>query len=756
MTHEEHTTGPGGDTRQDLSPQEQQDRKQRVLAQGTPSIARSIAHAVVAKDGDIYFLTEPDGTVPLDRQHGFGLYYHDCRFLNGYTLRLGETKPHVLASSETRGYMTVFQLTNTDLHTPDGMFIPKESIGIKWERVIDATVQTLYDVLTFENFGLRPVVLPLALTFHAGFEDVFAVRGLLPERLGQLWPAAWTDGRLSLGYDGSDGLYRSVTIRFIPQPDATDATTARFTVTLQPEESKQILISLALAEARDRQCVQSTPQHEQPDLHQVQAYLQASADEWLGDHTHITSESVLLNMVLHRSLLDLRALRSTLAGRRFFAAGVPWFVTLFGRDSLIAALQTLAYDPRMAEETLRLLATYQGQRVDAYRDEQPGKILHELRVGEMANTGEIPHSPYYGTVDATLLFLILLGRHASWTGSLAVFHDLREHVEQALAWMATYGDLNGDGYMAYQSASEHGLINQGWKDSGDAIVNADGSLATPPIALVELQGYAYLARLTVAELYRRAGESARADQLAQEAQALRRRFNRDFWLADKGIYALALQAEHQPCAVVSSNPGHALWAGIADPEKAQRTAQRLMADDMFNGWGIRTLADSERRYNPIGYHLGTVWPHDNAIIAAGFRRYGYDDAFGRVFAGIVEAAMHFSAYRLPELFAGFQREEYGIPVHYPVACHPQAWAAGAVPYLVETALGLVPEAFEHRLRIVRPVLPAFIDRLEVQRLRVGQARVHLHFERTSSGIAVQVLECAGDLSVVIEPRGPLP
>lgn len=627
---------------------------------------------------------------------------------------------------------------------------------MKWERVIDAAAQTLYDMLTFENFGLRPVVLPLALTFHAGFEDVFAVRGLLPERLGQLWPAAWTEGRLSLIYDGSDGLHRSVTIHFTPEPDDTDDTTAHFTVTLQPEERKQLLISLVLAEARDRQCVQPASQHGLPDLHQVQASLQTSANEWLGDHTHITSESLLLNMVLHRSLLDLRALRSTLADRQFFAAGVPWFTTLFGRDSLIAALQTLAYDPRMAEETLRLLAAYQRQRVDAYRDEQPGKILHELRLGEMANTGEIPHSPYYGTVDATLLFLILLGRHAAWTGSLAVFHDLREQIEQALAWMSTCGSLNGDGYIAYKSTSEHGLINQGWKDSGDAIVNADGSLATPPIALVELQGYAYLARLTVADLYRRAGDAARADQLEHEARALRRRFNRDFWLEDKALYALALQADQQPCAVVSSNPGHALWAGIADPEKAQRTAQRLMADDMFNGWGIRTLADSERRYNPIGYHLGTVWPHDNAIIAAGFRRYGYDDAFGRVFAGIVEAAMHFSAYRLPELFAGFRREEYGIPVHYPVACHPQAWAAGTVPYLVETSLGLVPEAFEHRLRIVRPVLPAFIDKLEVQRLRVGEARVHLRFERTSSGIAVQVLDCAGDLSVVIEPRGPLP
>ena len=428
---------------------------------------------------------------------------------------------------------------------------------------------------------------------------------------------------------------------------------------------------------------------------------------------------------------------------------MPWFVTLFGRDSIITALQTLAYDPEIAAQTLRLLAKYQSRQVDEWRDAQPGKILHELRTGEMARLGEIPHTPYYGTINATPLFLTLVGRHAAWTGDLTLFDELRDNIELALEWINKYGDLDGDGFIEYASASEKGLINQGWKDSGDAIVNADGSLGRPPIALVEAQGYAYQAKREIASLFRRAGDDGRAERLESEADELRRRFNQDFWLEDKGIYALALQACQEPVAVVSSNPGHALWSGIADEDKARRTMERLMADDVFNGWGMRTLSERERRYNPIGYHLGTVWPHDNSIIAAGFKRYGFDEAAMRVFTGIVQAAMHFGNYRLPELFAGFHQREFGVPARYPVACHPQAWAAGSVPYLVETALGLVPEAFEQRLRVVRPQLPDFVYWLEVRSLRVGSAHADLRFERAMNGaIAFRVMRIDGRLDVV--------
>ncbi|HET6675975.1 MAG TPA: amylo-alpha-1,6-glucosidase, partial [Nitrospiraceae bacterium] len=522
---------------------------------------------------------------------------------------------------------------------------------------------------------------------------------------------------------------------------------------LQPGESWELGVSLTLAESREP----GRPQPCSPVERQLEAVKQAideSSEEWLSHEAAVESNSLLLNQVVRRSLLDLHVLESSLNGDRFFAAGVPWFVTLFGRDSLITALQTLAYDPDIARDTLQLLAQYQGQRVDHWRDEEPGKILHELRVGELAQMHQIPHTPYYGTIDATPLFLVLVSRHAEWTGDLNLFKELRPNIERALEWIDRYGDGDHDGYLEYDSTTKHGLINQGWKDSGDAIVTAEGPLARPPISLVEVQGYVYMAKRAIGDLYERIGEADRAANLRRQADELRRRFNRDFWLDDKNFFALALEADDRPCSVISSNPGQALWTGIVDTDKAGKVVDRLLAPDMYNGWGIRTLSRHERRYNPIGYHLGTVWPHDNALIAAGCRRYGYDAAARQIFQGMLEAAMGFDHYRLPEVFAGFAREEYGVPVHYPVACHPQAWAAGSIPYLLETMLGLQPHAFEQRLDIVNPDLPALITWLEMRRVRVGQAVVDLRFERGVDGLVrTEVMNSQGPVEVVIQDQG---
>ncbi len=746
--HPEH--GQAAEQKRPLTEQDKQERKERLQTHGRASVTRSIANAVVVKEGDVFFLSEPDGDVPLGGEHGFGLYYHDCRFLNGYELRLADAKPELLVATADRGFMAVIELTNPDIRMSDGKLLRKEELGIKWERMLDSSTLAFYDALTFQNYGLEPIAFPIALTFHSEFEPLFAVRGLLREKLGTLHPPRWHDSGLSLRYDGADAIGRSLSIQLSHAPQSTEATTARFHIALRPEENKQILVSFYLGETQDPGVGEPKTQA-QPDFKDTQTRLQDTLYRCLAQETEVHSDSILLNRLMDRSLRDLHLLQTTSGGQKFFAAGVPWFVTLFGRDSLIAALQTLAYDPDIAVQTLRILANYQGQKLDPWRDEEPGKIMHELRVGEMARLNEIPQTPYYGTIDATPLFLILIARHAAWTGDLTLFNDLRDNIERALAWMAESGDQNGDGYIEYQSSSQKGLINQGWKDSGDAIVNADGSLARPPISLVEVQGYVYSAKVSLADLYERTGERDRAEQLRSEADELRARFNRDFWLEDKAFYALALQANHKPAVVISSNPGQALWSGIVDPEKAHRTVQRLMAPDMFNGWGIRTLSEQERRYNPIGYHLGTVWPHDNSLIASGFRRYGFDTEACEIFTAIAEAAMYFEHYRLPEVFAGFCREDYGVPVHYPVACHPQAWAAGAIPYLVETLLGLVPEAFDERLRIVRPVLPGFVDRLELRRLRVGSSRADLRFERTSQGsVSVEVLQVTGSLDVVVE------
>jgi glycogen debranching enzyme len=722
------------------------------LVPGATSVMRSIAHAIVIKDGDIFFLCEPDGAAPLEAGHGFGLYYHDCRFLSGYELRLGGRRPDRLVWNADRGFLAVLGLSNAEIRTTDGRTLPRHSLEIKWSRLVSNEHLTLFDEIELRSLALYPVEFIVSLTFQAGFEDVFAIRGLFQGKRGQLHPPGWLEeeGGLALrfAYDGADRLYRRLTARFSPAPGGTNQNTAHFKVALRPKERGRILVSLQLSESSDAEAAR--PLARTPvDLASVEFSLRSSSEVWLQQETEVASDSLLLNRVMDRSLRDLCMLRSRLGEASYFAAGVPWFVALFGRDSIITALQTLAYDPRIAEQTIRLLANFQGKLVNEWREEEPGKILHEIRVGEMARLGEVPHTPYYGTIDATPLFLILIGEHARWRGSLSLFNELKGNVEAALEWIARYGDLDGDGYVEYLCKTEKGLSNQGWKDSGDGIVNTDGSLPAPPIALVEVQAYVYQAKRGIAELFRRSGDEKRARQLDREADELRNKFNRDFWV-EAGWYALALQKDKRPVEVLSSNAGHALWTGIADEEKARRTAEALMSGEMFNGWGVRTLSAGEVYYNPLGYHLGTVWPHDNSIVAAGFKRYGCDAAAMRVFMGLIHAAIHFDGRRLPELFGGFHRDDYGVPVPYPVACQPQAWAAGTMPYLLTTLLGLEPEGHENRLRVVRPALPDFVNRVEIRRLGIGEARADLRFERMGGMIEVKVMNIDGSLDVVVE------
>ena len=716
-------------------------------------MAHSIAKAVVIKHGNLFFLAPPEGEVPMSRGHGFGLYFHDCRYLNGYELTIGGEHPEPLAARAWEGGRAVFQLTTPDFQTPDGRTIQRETVGLKWERVIDGEQCVLHEQLDIQNFGSEPVEFPIMMRFRAGFEDVFEIRGLFHEVKGKLFKPTWRDKCLVFSYEGGDQIRRSLAVHFYPLPKEVKGTAVEFHISLQPNESKQIRISLAVSESDEQPNRLFAQTSVYRDLHAVTQGIKASCEQWMKRETEFHSDSLLLNRVMRRSLMDLHMLKTSIAGDDFFAAGVPWFATLFGRDCLITSLQTLALGTDTAADTLRLLARYQGDHVNEWRDEQPGKILHELRVGELARMNKIPHTPYYGTIDATPLFIILMSRYVHWTGDLDLFQELRSHIERALHWIDRYGDVAGNGYVSYVGNTDKGLINQGWKDSGDAIVTEDGRIAHPPIALVEVQGYVYLAKTSIADLYDRVGERDRATHLRAEAHALRDRFNHDFWLEDEGCYALALEAGRRPCRVVSSNPGQALWAGIVDEQKAGRVVQRLMKPDLFNGWGIRTLSYKERRYNPMGYHMGTVWPHDNSLIAAGFRRYGFDKEADRIFVGLLEAAMEFEDYRLPELFTGFAREEYGVPVRYPVACHPQAWAAGSIPFLVETLLGLVPDALGNRLKIMNPHLPDFINRVEIRHLRVGKGSLDLCFERGRDGqLEAKVLQVAGDLSVEVVRR----
>src|SRR5437762_7650810 len=701
------------------------------------SIKGNVAEALVIKNGNLFFLSEPDGTVPLAPGHGFGLYYHDCRFLNGYELKISGRKPEVLVRNADRGFMATLGLSNPDL---DGL--PKHSVEIRWERVASAEDLTLVDTLLLQNLTSDLISFSLEFQFQAAFEDIFVIRGLFQGKHGTRHPPVWENSALSFRYDGADEIEREIAIHFSPCPDGMHRNIASYEIELPARASQQLRVSLAVsAYERQKRAARRTVEINESRERRT---------GWPEQNTQIQTNSLLLSRVMDRSLNDLGMLRCTLdEGASYFAAGVPWFVALFGRDSIITALQTLAYDLGIAEHTIRLLAKYQGKELNPWREEEPGKILHELRVGEMAHLGEIPHTPYYGTVDATPLWLVLVGQHATWSGETRLFDELRPQIEAALNWIEQYGNVDGDGYAKYACKIEKGLANHGWKDSGDGIVNADGSLAEPPIALVEVQGYVYQAKIEMAALCRRVGDEKRAFALEEQAERLRERFDRDFWV-DEGYYALALQQGNRQAAVLSSNAGHALWSGIAEPERAGKIAKWLLSDEMFNGWGVRTLTSAALRYNPLGYHLGTVWPHDNSLIAAGFKRYGFDHEALRIMSGLIEAAVHFQSYRLPELFGGFAQPDYRIPVSYPVACQPQAWSAGAFPYLLTTVLGLEGDGFESKLRVVRPMLPENVNQVEVHGLRVGQGSVDLLFTRSGDQVAAKVQQLKGKMEVIVQ------
>jgi glycogen debranching enzyme len=452
--------------------------------------------------------------------------------------------------------------------------------------------------------------------------------------------------------------------------------------------------------------------------------------------------------------MDLQTLRSPLDGDYYYAAGVPWFATLFGRDSVITALEMLGFAPEMGEHTLRLLAKRLGQREDPIHEEEPGKVIHELRVGEVATLDLSPLTRYYGTVDATPLFLCLLAEHANWTGDLGLFRELRGAVVSALDWLEHYGDHDGDGLLDYRAGTPDGLRNQGWKDSDDGVLDEAGVPLEPPIALVEAQAYAVRALRGVARLFARDGDAGRAKMLIQRADELEARLER-FWVPERNFYGMGIDGAGRTSRALASNQGHLLWARAIPPARAHAVRDALMGDAMFSGWGIRTLGRGENAFNPVGYHLGTVWPHDTAIIAAGLRRYGFDDEFNQLFEALLEAASHADAYRLPELFAGFSRAQYETPVPYPVACHPQAWAAGAIPYMLISGLGLEADALEGRLRVRRPSLPHWVNRVEIKDLCVGGSRVDLLFERTGSGdqVALTDAHIEGDVEVVLEISG---
>ena len=705
-----------------------------------------IIHPLILKDGELFFLCDHGGRIEPESALGLGFYCRDCRFLCRYELRLGSEAPVVLMNSAAEGFLARFEMTNPSIET-ETTKLSEHALAMARKQTLHADWSMLYDQLSIRNCTVEPVSFELRLILETRFEDIFTVRGAPPKARGEQQPPRYQDGVLRFRYEGADKLTRGLDVAPDPAPAESRIDGHRveliFPLHIDPQRTAELDIAFKIMERTETKSAQK----EMPARHESAAKEPEISRRWLEGYATVKSDDARLDAALHRSLTDIQLLTIERQKGRFIAAGVPWFVALFGRDSLVPSLQCLAYRPELAAHTLRLLAKWQGTRHAEEQKEEPGKILHELRVGELARLGLVAQRPGYGSIDSTILFLITLAHHAQWTGNTGLFEELETAVEGALGWMSRDGDRNGDGYIDYDNGTEGQAANQGWKDSADAISYPDGSLVRGRVSLVEVQAYAYLARTLIADLYRRIGQGVKADRLAKQADTLRRHFNRDFWMEEARCYCLALDQDGKQVGVISSNPGHALWAGIADPDKAHLTAERLMEPDMFAGWGVRTLSEHAGRFNPIGYHTGSVWPFDNSIILAGFRRYGRDDLAERIFAGMFAAAGYFDYRRLPEFFSGASRLGEGGPARCPRADPLQAWSSGALLFMLINLLGLEPDGFLRRLRIVRPMLPESVDRLELRALRVGAATVDLIFERRGGKVEVSVGRRDGTLDI---------
>jgi len=701
----------------------------QLLPHGEPIALADIRDALVIKEGDVFLMTDTEGNLPRDSVAGYGLYKGDTRHLSVWDLSFDEIRPIVLLSTAELGYSSEHHLTNPPMATTGGRIIPKETLEVRRQRVVN---QSLHETIQVTNFNIVRSTIVLRFDFDADFMDIFEVRGVKRHRRGTLSKPLVAKDKVTFRYRGLDGARRTTQIRFSPTPDQIWYNGALFTLPLRHRETAVITVTISPNGA-------PSDDHFYAGLQKLDSCYR----DWLRSCTEVFTNNDFFNTMLQRSLRDTRLLMTDGEDGRFVAAGTPWFNCLFGRDSLITSFQVLALNHEVARDTLHALARWQGREINDWRDEEPGKILHELRSGEMASLGEIPMAPYYGSVDATPLFLILAAEYVAWTGDLDLVHQLEPNLMAALEWIDTYGDSDRCGYVEYSKRSAKGLLNQGWKDSRDGIVNSDGTLVRPPIALVEVQGYVYAAKRGMAWLMSLLGKKSLARKLRREATLLKARFNHDFWLEDEEFYALALGANKEPATSITSNPGHCLWTGIVDADKAPKVVERLFSNDMFSGWGIRTLSSRAARYNPLGYHLGSIWPHDNSLIGMGLKRYGFEEELNELTTALYDCCHGFDYYRLPELFCGVPRSAQNLPVRYPVACRPQAWAAGTFPLLLRAILGLVPSAPEKELLIVRPRLPYWLEEVEVRGLTVGDSAVDLLYQRRKGRTQVSVLARRG-------------
>jgi glycogen debranching enzyme len=720
----------------------------------------------VLKENEVFLVCDIAGDIQALSREGQGLYFRDTRFLSMFEMSIDGLSLSLLSAAGDQSFMGNLQFANNPGTLPDGTPLEARTISVRRNRFIR---DGLHERIGFFSYNPEPVDLTVRLAFGSDFRDMFEVRGYAKRPKPGVIAMPTVEGQNAwLNYQGTDGVVRRTQISFETPPSELEVVSgengrrppdgygdrraehrvrpphvvATYRFALPPR--RPVSITLHLLPLVGEASAPVAP------LDTEYVSIATSYREWTDRCTEIETDNELFNALMQRAMYDLRLLMNDLPSGPLPVAGIPWFSVPFGRDSLITSYQTLMLQPDMAYGSLRFLSEYQGREFNDWRDEEPGKIVHEVRLGELAQMGAVPHDSYYGTVDATPLFLILLSELVKWTGDWNLVDELREPMAAALEWVRRWGDLNGDGFLEYQSRSSRGLRNQGWKDSANAVCWRDGEPVDAPIAPVEVQGYAYDARVRSAELLAEMGERGRAEDLLAEAAELKGRFERSFWLEDEGYFAQALGPDGKPVPAVTSNPGHCLWSGILSPEKADMVVRRLMADDMDSGWGIRTMSSREPNFNPMSYHNGSVWPHDNSLIVAGLKRYGYHREADRVFTEVYEAAVRFGGYRLPELYCGFDRDRryQSMPAQYPVSCSPQAWSAGSLFLMLQQALGLRPDASRAVLH-VRPTLPAWLNRLSIRRLRVGESSIDLTFLREGEKVHVDVHR-AGSIDIIQE------
>jgi glycogen debranching enzyme len=693
------------------------------------------------KHGDTFALIDHRGDIGGEPGNPEGLYHRDTRMLSQFQLLLEEAHP-LLLSSMTQDDNAAFtaDLSNPDLLVDGKIAVRRENIHLN--RMVFIWNGARYERLLVRNFGDRPLQLRLTYRFASDFADLFEVRGEHRKARGAAHASLESDHGVLLAYRGLDKLDRTAYLSFFPVPNTLTTARAAYELALKPRSTRRIFVRCGVATRAYGEWNGRLFYRRMRDArHALRDSSQRAAS--------IDGSNSVFNEVVRRSVSDLYMLITDTPQGPYPYAGIPWFSTPFGRDALITALMTLWMDPDIAKGVLKFLAHTQATAVEPERDAEPGKILHEMRHGEMANLREVPFGRYYGSIDSTPLFVLLLGEYFRRTADLDTVRTLWPNVQAALEWIDRYGDRDGDGFVEYFRQTKEGLANQGWKDSYDAVFHQDGRTAEGPIALCEVQAYVYGAKRHAATMAEALGQVERAAALTAAAEKLRLRFEESFWCEELSVYALALDGDKAPCRVVSSNAGQVLFTGIASSERAERVAATLLATPMFSGWGIRTVSASAARYNPMSYHNGSVWPHDNALIAMGLARYGQKDAASRVFGALFGAASYMDLRRLPELFCGFVRLARSAPTQYPVACSPQAWASATPLCLLQASLGLELLDRTGEVKFYRPRLPDFLDHVHLKNLRLSSGSVDVLLHRHGDNIAVTVTRRDGDVVVVV-------